>query len=542
MRRLRAPLCVLLCLATTACGRGKDKTNPSDDPTSPLPPEIAEYVAKLSDKAQAGKALAALEKLGNPAAIPILAARFRTSRDGQFLKTLLRIAHDPAKHTLHPSAIPVLLELTRAVRTDKPDSHLVDRALHAAVALADAQTAEALAELAATCRHPAKHRYAQRATVGACRALGRYKGEAAFSALVAALDRGTSTKSPAIVAAAARSLGQLGEARALDPLIDAMLAAPAAFDGVREALVAMGPGVVPRMMAVFAGVDPRAEYAVKTRKISTGQLRRQAALMLGDLYVTKAVPHLVESLKSRTETEHHEAVFVALTQIADASAAPALLDYALDAKRDTMLRVNAIGAYGVLAGDARQLPRLLGWLAREQNTKLRNILAITSAHLVRDERALAQLRKALPAQSRVNKVAECLAAMGALCGEDVACLLGHIESLPRTFHASIARLPGVTLTAVEVAKLKRFADVRALTDVVKFRHKHRAPLPVLIRLLATASPHVQHQLLYALVHTAPRPCPQCAARLYTLAEQRKRLPPAARAGMRAVASYLRWAK
>jgi len=501
---------------------------------------VAEWVAKLDSAGEVGKALDALEKLKDPAAIPALIDGYkRHYGDGQFVETIIAIARDAKTGSVAAAALPFLTGLATSVRVLRPASKTVDQSVGAIGAIRGVKTEAVATALVQVCTYPARQRYAQRATVVACLALAERPGKKSFDALAKAMQYGIKTRAPTVVAACARAMGKLGDPRALSPLARAMYLSPKAFPSLREAVVAMGPPAVTKMMAIFGGKDPDINQLASTFKLTAPQIKHQAALMLGDLYERKAVPDLLASLA--TPGMHHEAVFIALTQIADPAAAEPVLKYARDDKHPKESRVNAIGAYGVLAANAAELPALLDWLHREKDPALRNILALTCAQLVRSPAALSKLKKALPGGHKVGRVAAGVAAVGALCAGDTRCYLGAVESLPKQLHQRLAKLhPG--LSPKQLARIKPFMDVRALTDVVKLRGKHADPLPTLLRLVETARGAVLQQVLYAIVHTSPRPCPQCVARFDHLLAKKSRVPAQVTQGLRMIRGYLRWAK
>ncbi len=534
-----------LVVALAACkGKGKSEDTGYDNNSkdyADLPADVRGWVVKLDSKTEVGKALTELEKLKNPAAIaPLIAGWKKRSADGQFLRAIITIARNRTTGDVHAAALPFLTQLATSARVTKPPTKTVDQAVHALRAIKGVKTPTVHKAFIDVCTHEAKFAYATRATVIACLALADRPGDKSYKALVTALDYGSKAKSARVAAAAARGLGKLGDKRALEPLARTMYLSSKAFPSVREALVAMGPTVVPKMMAIFGGVDSQINELAKKAKMPRPAMMRQAALMLGDVYYAKAVPHLIKSLEQ--PGIHHEAVFIALTQIADPTAAKAVLAYARDAKRKKQDRVNAIGAYGVLAPGAKQLPTLLAWLSREKDPVLRNILSLSCAQLVRDAGGLARLLRALPAKKKVSKAAAAVASVGALCGKDSGCYLIQVESLPKQLHERISKLKGISLTAKQVAQIKPFIDVRALTDVVKLRRKQAVPLTTLLRLLATARIAVHQQLLYALVHTSPRPCPKCVAGLEALLKRKGRVPAQITQGLRMIRNYLSWAK
>lgn len=527
-----AVLCALLC--APACKSKSDSADPN------LTGPVATWVKKLESDDEVGQALGELEKLKDPAAIPALIAGYkRRGSDGQFLDAIIVIAHDPKTGDVAPAALPFLTALAGAQRLPKPASKIVDQSMRAIRAIRRIKTERVRKVLVAVCKYPARERYALRATVVACLALADRPGDDSFGALKTALQYAIKTRTPTLVAAVAQAMAKQGDRRALAPLARAMYQSARSFPSLREAIVAMGPPAVDKMLAIFRRKDPDIEKLASKTKLSGPHIKHQAALMLGDLYYAKAVPELLASVAE--PGVHHEAVFIALTQIADPAAAKPLLAYARDAKRPKKSRVNAIGAYGVLAPGPAELPALLGWLRRETDPSLSNILALTCAQLVRDQAGLAKLKQALPKTHKVRAIALGVAAVGALCGNDSGCYLHAVESLPAQLHQRMAKL-GLQLTAKRVATIKRFMDVRALTDVVKLRGKKADPLPVLLRLLETARGAVHQQVLYAIVHTAPRPCPKCLARFNHLLAKKTRQPAQVTQGLRMIRSYLTWAK
>jgi len=533
-----AVLCGLFL--ATGC-RNKSGSDDNTEPKGNLPADVQQWVDKLGSKDDVGKALDALEKLNNPAAIPALIEGWKKRQaDGQFLRAVIKLAHNAKAKTVVSTTVPFFVSVAKSVMVKKPPSKNVDQAVKAIRVLRDVRTPAAHAALVDVCAFPAEYSYGQRATIVACLSLADRPGDASHKALLTALNRGARTKSANLAGAAARALGKRAEQRSLGPLCKGMYIAPKAFPSIREAILRMGPPTIPKMMAIFAGVDAEINKLAKAVKMTRPQMMRQSALMLGDLYYGKAVPHLIESLKQ--PGMHHESVFIALTQIADATAAKHLLAYALNTKNKKKDRINAVGAYGVLAADGKELPKLLAWLRREKDASVRNIVSLTSAQLVRSDRNFAALNAALPKKNKVSRAAHAVASLGALCGDDPDCYLLQVESLPKDLHLRLTKLKGFKLSAKQIAQIKAFMDVRSLTDVVKLRGKKKAPLPTLLRILATATVAVHQQLLYAIVHTAPRPCPKCVKRFDVLLARKSRVSAQVTQGLRMIRSYLSWAK
>jgi len=158
------------------------------------------------------------------------------------------------------------------------------------------------------------------------RALGEFPTRPAVQALIQVLDKAKKPRSqqPRLTAAAADSLAKIAlknqtlAASATDALVVTLFAAPATFQFVSRALVAIGPAAENALIKVFKHQHPQVnrfardhdfarhcygaggtQYGGNSTCQQPGNLRYKAAVVLGELHSQKALPMLVDALHDR---------------------------------------------------------------------------------------------------------------------------------------------------------------------------------------------------------------------------------------------------
>ena len=89
-----------------------------------------------------------------------------------------------------------------------------------------------------------------------------------------------------------------------------------------------------------------------------GVVPHKAAILLGDLRATKAVPALIERLKMKARGDEHRSALIALGYIATPASVDAILGVLKDGKADPAERASAADAL-YLSGDRRAVPTLM---------------------------------------------------------------------------------------------------------------------------------------------------------------------------------------
>ena len=272
-------------------------------------------------------------------------------------------------------------------------------------------------------------------------------------------------------AAAARALSRIGDARAVKPLIAALIDkdGSSVHSAEAEALGQIGDvrGVGP-LVAVLAGID------------SDSSLREAAIIALGEIGDASAVPPLIATLNDEI-ARVREAAAVALGEIGDVGALEALISNLADADKD--VRRSIATALGKL-GDARAAAPLivafddpvddvrraaadavvqLGGGAIEPLTaalKARNGQVRIYASKALVEVFTASGNPALNARSgTVESLVECLGSRDAALRESAARLLGKIGDA-RAIKALVGTLtndsPDVVQAAAEALRMLRW--------------------------------------------------------------------------------------
>jgi hypothetical protein len=384
-------------------------TRPADAPSG----EVARQIARLDDAREADRAVARLEELGDPRAIPALGdAWLQQGRPPRLLQVIVALARPltpaeaatarltayaqagrPARWDL---ALPIFSRALREVDEANPRS--VDSAFKAADALGDARLAAAAPELIALAQRPATKKLVS-AQIAAIRALGKLEGDRprAVAALTAIVDRAPpphSRRAPGaedrqqrlerlerlelaltVTGAAINALAELRAESATGTLVLALYRYPQLLSQLRRALVASGPGAVPELRKVLRG-----QHAAVNQLFAAERLDREcdagpgapcrplsamdyyAAIALGGFHDATAVPELLAALRRPAAPAYsfdgdpgpsqHTAILDALRKIGAPAAAPPLRALWADRKQDLALRAAAIATYPFVAPPA----------------------------------------------------------------------------------------------------------------------------------------------------------------------------------------------
>src|SRR5262249_30699463 len=176
-------------------------------------------------------------------------------------------------------------------------------------------------------------------------------------------------------------------------LVNAMYFIPAVFPQVRAAITRVGKPAIPELKALFQEKDPDIAKKAKEKdfdKKAPGNVVYKAALLLGDMRATDAVPLLTAALKTEPKVAFfdersgapgpstHDGILGALREIGDPTAAPAVKAYMLDPKTYDGIRPTAIDVYSMLATDDSALDALWKYAKddkEEQQIRLAAIIA-----------------------------------------------------------------------------------------------------------------------------------------------------------------------
>ncbi len=367
-----------------AAGCAKDEADPKT------------WIPKLSDSASSERAVTALERLGDPSAIPALGKAWdKQGRPERILRVIIDLSApltaDQTKdggeyqYTVYrggktrPSSwdvsLPILKTAIEDVDKDNPRS--VESARLAAEALGKSKIPGAL-EILVQAANNAK---AKPLRGQAILSLGELGDDRAVPALANIIREDFNPQRPELHGAAIIALGRIKSAQAVPVLIEAMYRLPFFFKQVRRALVASGSGAVrERMSKILSGEDADVNALFTEKKLDTycGDLGKDpvaaaeclpvsamdyyAAIIAGDLYDPASVPALLKALGRESKPAYYldfapgppaaNAALDSLRKIGSADAAPAVL--ALWTNSDGANRAMAANVFSYVSRDGSE--------------------------------------------------------------------------------------------------------------------------------------------------------------------------------------------
>jgi HEAT repeat protein len=461
---------------------------------------VARYAERLRRAPKWSERTHAAEVLGlagAPAAVPALVEALRDRHEDE---ASVKVAAAAALARLRdPSAIALLVGELRTV--DEQSSRSVAEALVAFGEMA----VDALLELLADAAHPAGRLWA-------ARILGRLGSARAVDDLIARL----SDRDDRLRMAAAEALGAIGDPRALQPIVRATLRDPA------PQVRAHAAGAVARIegeraidVLVAALADPdyatriRALEAFETMRIEdtgplesalrdpNGEVRRRAALALERVgYVERIVSRLTAE-----DRAVRKRAFAALIEIGQVGLAESVASYVHHASFE--VRAIAARACGEL-GIARVAPILLRAID-DPAWPVRAAVCEALGRLAPGDAASALVRALLDPEETVREAAA--EALGGTSGAQVA---DHIDALATAYDCgSVAvrrgvvilagRIEGPTAAALLVRASVDPSDAVRLPAVTALGERHgEAPLEPLVARLTDASVDVRMAAVTAL--------------------------------------------
>lgn len=362
------------------------------------PYDASTWVKKLSDPAEAERAVTELEQLGNPSAIPALGqAWISQGKPVRLLQVIISLARpltpkeaeakyvtDYVKTGRKANWDKALPFLTKALTdVDEANPRSVDSATKAADALGESQLPEGLDALIDIATKPVTKKLIA-AQVGAIRAIGKYQGEKAKAAgaLMKVIDReppphpktakdkeqGRALEEKfglflGITGAAINSLGDLRMPQASKTLALAIYRTPELFMQIRRALVQTGPTAKDELVKILSGNHAEVNQLFKDKRLdkycgdkgdappdqcqAVSAKDFYPAVVLGDFYDPATSKALVEALKR-----------------------PALPVYFMDDQPSPNTQYNAIfdGLRKIGAADAAEPVRLMWTGAGKKGT------------------------------------------------------------------------------------------------------------------------------------------------------------------------------
>jgi HEAT repeat protein len=544
-------------------------------PKDPYDP--ATWVDKLDDQdpAERAEAVTHLQQLKDPAAIKPLGEFWRkNNRPSKVLRIIIDLAsYVDAEKKTGPNWAPAIPYLVEAIENaDYNEQGSIDDASVAADALGEAaaagqRDAEAVQVLiSASNKKLRKQSPGHRVRIAAARALGRFGADQRIvDTLVAVLETDAKQQPVKVNAAAANALGDTGSPKAVGPLIKAAYAQPLIYQQARASLSAIGRPVIPELIRVLEGKHDALNAFAKENNFANncekgegpettcrapGNLEFKAASILGDLRAAEAVPLLTAGLSKPARTSFfdpetgspgpptHNAYLEALSQIGAPQAADAIYAYWSNPATDDALRPIAMDKYSKLSRDTKGLPQLAKMFedeAEEENVRL--AAALSYGRLVRKQSELAPLdamikkfqkpadendakaKKAKTEQERADfenkrdsyrgyQVAfeenKERALVGIKCQDDPACYVEYLKA-----------------TDIAVGKPGLPRAERALLELAKLGPKAASAVPALLQHAESPERIMREGVLLALTSVAPKPCPDCVARLAEVVEKQK---------------------
>jgi HEAT repeats len=541
---MRARTLAFVALLATVGGAGCEK-DPLDAQT---------WIDKLDDRKELNEALRRLDRLHDPRSIKPLGETWkRLNKQSNVLRTLIAVAGHVDEKTgkaQYDDAIPYLV--TAVADFDPGSGRSIDDAVAAANALGQAKNPETVTTLIEAANKPLpKLHDGNRVRLAAIKALGQFRDAKAVDTLIRILLTDTDKQLLKINAAAALSLAESGDPKALPALTRAMFM-PAIFPQVRAAITRIGKPAVEPMLTLLQEKDPEIQKLFKEKgfdKSSPGNVVFKAAQIVGDLRAKPAVPVLVNVLKAESRIAFydersgaagpttHEAALDALRRIGDPSAAGEVRAYFMNPKTDDGIRPFAIDAYSMFAPDASALADLWKYAKdTEQENQIRIAAIVAYGRLARtaaqakevddlikayDERIKKNDEKIKASKNEEEKVA---------AEEDKSGTTYFKNALLETKSRIAVALeckedPACYIKAIQVKDFKeeRLARAeRALIEIARLGDKARGLQTELLAKADTTERSVRQGILLALPRVVALPCKACATRLDEIIEKQSK--------------------
>jgi HEAT repeat protein len=522
------------------------------------PHDAQTWIDQLGDRAALSESLRNLERLKDPRAItPLGKAWQKHNKNSQALRTMITIAGyvDPKTSQSHwDDAVPFLIEAVE--NYDPGDQRSREDAGVAADALGRSRNPEAVPVLLATANKllprssPENH-----VRIAAVKALGKFKDAKVVDALIKILETDPEKQLLRLNAAAALSLAETGDPRALPALTRALFIGPI-YRQVRAGITRVGKPAVPAMIKMFQEKDEAIQALAKEKDFATkapGNVVYKGALLLGDLRATDAIPLLIDGLKAEPRISFfdektgaagpstHEAILDALRRIGigDPKASAAVKEFFKNPKTDDFIRPMAIDVYSMIATDTSVLDDLYKLMADEQqedqiraaSTLAYGRLGRTAEHQkklqgliqkyedkIKAAEEKAKNPKAKPEDKSYAEAERDMAQMwkqtlqetsyrlaaGVQCGDDPTCY--------------VKLLTGKDV-AVGQPGLPRAE--RSLLELAKMGEKARPVLDDLLKAVESRERMVREGVLLALPKVAPKPCDKCADAMIKVIEKQQ---------------------
>lgn len=466
----------------------------SGDPNDPN--TWAKKLKNLREQREALNHLANMDVEKARPAVPALMALYKETKHPEHLEALARYKDDRTR--------PVLIEALDFTDDD------FDRATIAAGVLGDMKAVDAVDPLikAAEKPLPIKSR-ANSAKLAAIRALVKIGDKRAVPTLVKILTTSADEQDFLLNQKAALGLAEFRDPGTVPALIKGLFMTGRQTDIFQEcrlALVRIGEPAVDALVELLQEKNADVREMAKKNKFdeaTPGIVPHKAAIVLGDLRSSKAVPALTGRLKVPQKGAEHSAVLDALGRIGSTPAVDALVAVVKDGKGDPALRVSASkGLY--MSGDKRAVPTLMeiaksGYIKTPDGQKASDLRAEAAIDLSRIagkdtfEAFKALVEKETEAQGIFGEALDRMQ-VSKECGSDVGCY-GKALSDPSWTRAEKAAL------------------------AIGFSGDAKAGIPLLLGALKplAALPQdrypVHQAILYSLTRLGTKSCSECEDKL-----------------------------
>jgi HEAT repeat protein len=538
-----AVLTTVVLLSTAACEK-----DPHDAQT---------WIDKLGNRADLNESLRNLERLKDPKSIkPLGKAWKKHNKHSAVLRTMITIAGHPDPKTKEQHWADAIDFLIDAVDSYDPgDQRSIEDAGVACDALGRAGDPKALDILIKTANKPMPRLAPENhVRVSAVRALGKFKDPRAVDLLMKILETDPEKQVLKLNAAAALALAETGDPKALPALTKALFIGPL-FQQVRRAITRVGKPTVPAMMEMYQHKNPEVEEMFKAKnwaQTAPGIIEYNAAVILGDLRGTEAIPLLVAGLKSEAKISYfdpksgaagpttHAAILDSLRHMAfgNKEAADAVKAYWKDPKTDDFVRPMAYDVYSMLTRETTELDTLFKIVSDENaEDQMRAAAALAYGRLGRtadhakrldaliakyDDTAKKSDEKAKAAKNDADKAgaeaerdranlwkqtlveASYRLSVGVQCQDDAACYMKFVGA--RDVSVGQPGLPKAERALLEIAKMGKGAQ---------------SVQEQLLGFVDTREGFVREGVLLALPMVVGKPCAACVDRMADVIDKQR---------------------
>ena len=319
------------------------------DPNDPK--TWARKLKNVRDQQEALNQLAKMSVERAKEALPELIALYKETKKPEHMEALVRFKD--------PSTKPLFIEAMDFTEED------FDRAVVAAGVLGEMKAVDSIDVLinALNKQLPIKSR-ANNVRLAALRALVKIGDRRAVAPLSTILTTSADEQDFLLNQKAALGLAELREPSSVPALIKGLFMTGRGaniFQECRLALVRVGKPAIPALIELLNEKNTDINLMAKKLdfdKFSPGIVPFKAAIVLGDLRATEAVPALAARLKIPAKSGEHKSILIGLGFIGTKDAVDVLLDTLQDKKADAPTRAAAEdGIY--LSGDKRAVPILM---------------------------------------------------------------------------------------------------------------------------------------------------------------------------------------